>query len=127
MAEASDRSTISDQAVAEIASGVIQDCGTVTPNECSDVIDRNKIRRERKKCQRSAKAGFVSMTVSVDAFAFLLTVEKDRTLVHENVNGKLHRRVNSFVHLGNLYSASSRCLLRLPAQTRLKIKDLSSL
>ena len=44
----------------------------------------------------------------------------------QKVNWKLHRRVNSFVHFGNLYSASSRCLLRLPAQPRLKIKDVSS-
>jgi len=26
----------------------LQDCGSVMPNECSDVINRNKIRRERK-------------------------------------------------------------------------------
>ena len=125
MAEASDLSTISDQAVADIASGVIQDCGTVAPNECSDVIDRNKIRRERKKCQSSAKAGFVSMTVSVDALCISFNGREDRTLVHENVNRKLHRRVHSFIHFGNLYSASSRCLLRgTPSPAAAKDKGL---
>lgn len=99
VAKASDRYAISDRAVAEITSGVLQDYGIITPDECREVIDRNKIRRERKKYRSCVQAGSANMTVSVDPFGIYFDGRKDRTLVHENVNGKLHRRVKVEEHV----------------------------
>ncbi|GBM66128.1 hypothetical protein AVEN_198566-1, partial [Araneus ventricosus] len=45
---------ISDPAVTSIASAVLQDIGIVHEGETSHVVDRNKIRRQRKKVQNAA-------------------------------------------------------------------------
>ncbi|GBM40508.1 hypothetical protein AVEN_25151-1 [Araneus ventricosus] len=49
LASECDRYGISDRAAASFASSVLQDIGIVYEGETSHVVDRNKIRRQRKK------------------------------------------------------------------------------
>ncbi|GBO25251.1 hypothetical protein AVEN_164451-1 [Araneus ventricosus] len=49
LANECDRYGISDRAAASFASSVLQDIGIVYEGETSHVVDRNKIRRQRKK------------------------------------------------------------------------------
>ncbi|GBM39369.1 hypothetical protein AVEN_126504-1 [Araneus ventricosus] len=49
LARECDRYGISDRAAASFASSVLQDIGIVHEGETSHVVDRNKIRRQRKK------------------------------------------------------------------------------
>ncbi|GBN24196.1 hypothetical protein AVEN_60327-1 [Araneus ventricosus] len=49
LASECDRYGISDRAAASFASSVSQDIGIVYEGETSHVVDRNKIRRQRKK------------------------------------------------------------------------------
>ncbi|GBM15736.1 hypothetical protein AVEN_204892-1 [Araneus ventricosus] len=49
LARECDRYGISDRAAASFASSVSQDIGIVHEGETSHVVDRNKIRRQRKK------------------------------------------------------------------------------
>ncbi|GBN15307.1 hypothetical protein AVEN_6594-1 [Araneus ventricosus] len=49
LAKECDRYGISDRAAASFASAVLQDIGIGHEGEASHVIDRNKIRRQRKK------------------------------------------------------------------------------
>ncbi|GBN17295.1 hypothetical protein AVEN_227673-1 [Araneus ventricosus] len=58
-----DRYGISDRAAASITSVVLQDIGIAHEGETSYVVDRNKIRRQRKKLQ-NAVAESTKLTVS---------------------------------------------------------------
>ncbi|GBM21164.1 hypothetical protein AVEN_50896-1 [Araneus ventricosus] len=49
LARECDRYRISDRAAASFASSVLQDIGIVYEGETSHVVDRNKIRRQRKR------------------------------------------------------------------------------
>lgn len=49
LARACDRHGVSDRCAAALASAVLQDFGVITPTDKSKVIDKNRIRRERKK------------------------------------------------------------------------------
>ncbi|GBN51949.1 hypothetical protein AVEN_130621-1 [Araneus ventricosus] len=49
LARECDRYGISDRAAASFASSVLQNIGIVYEGETSHVVDRNKIRRQRKK------------------------------------------------------------------------------
>jgi hypothetical protein len=49
VAAACDRTCICDGAAAFIVSSVLQDIGDVTQDDRTEVVDRSKIRRERKK------------------------------------------------------------------------------
>ncbi|GBM19916.1 hypothetical protein AVEN_2860-1 [Araneus ventricosus] len=49
LARECDRYRISDREAASFASAVLQDIGIVPEGETSHMIDRNKIRRQRKK------------------------------------------------------------------------------
>ncbi|GBM85931.1 hypothetical protein AVEN_97551-1 [Araneus ventricosus] len=57
-----DRYGISDRAAASFASAVLQDIGIVHEGEASHVVDRNKIRRQRKRLQ-NAVAESTKLTV----------------------------------------------------------------
>ena len=49
LAKASDRTGVSDRSAAVIATSVLHDVGIVSPTNTTDVIDQNKVRRERSK------------------------------------------------------------------------------
>ena len=50
-----DRYHISDRAASALATGLLRDVGIVTAEDKSKVVDRSKIRRERKKRQKQTK------------------------------------------------------------------------
>jgi hypothetical protein len=90
-ARASERHAVSDRAAAEIASAVQQDYGIVNDEDCSEVIDRSKVRRERQKYRDTvcAKAGSCAKVVQ----GIYFDGRKDKTLSKEMVDGMAHRRV----------------------------------
>jgi hypothetical protein len=90
-ARASERHAVSDRAAAEIASAVLQDYGIVNAEDCSEVIDRSKMRRERQKYRDTvcAKAGSCAKVVQ----GIYFDGRKDKTLSKEMVDGTAHRRV----------------------------------
>ena len=49
LAQACDKTGVSDRSAAVIATSILHDIGIVSPIKLTEVIDRNKIRRERKK------------------------------------------------------------------------------
>ena len=49
LAEACDRTEVSDKAASFIASSVLEDVGSMQKEDFNSVIDRNKIRRARKR------------------------------------------------------------------------------
>ena len=50
-----DRYHISDRAASALPTGLLRDVGIVTAEDKSKVVDRSKIRRDRKKRQKLAK------------------------------------------------------------------------
>lgn len=56
LARACDRHGMSDRSAAAVASAVLEDCGLVTADDISNVIDKNKVRREREKTRRKLRA-----------------------------------------------------------------------
>lgn len=56
LARAFDRMGVSDKSVALISSAPLGDLGVVTHDDMSDVIDRNKVRGERKENLVNAKS-----------------------------------------------------------------------
>ncbi|GBN63304.1 hypothetical protein AVEN_189984-1 [Araneus ventricosus] len=59
-----DRYGVSDRTATLFASAVLQDIGIVHEGEASHVVDRNKIRRQRKKL-KNAVAKSTKLTVSL--------------------------------------------------------------
>lgn len=90
-ARASERHAVSDRAVAEIASAVLQDFGVVTAEDSSEVIDRSKIRRERLKYREMLREETSSSRT--DLLGIYFDGRKDKTLSYEIVDGTAHRRV----------------------------------
>ena len=89
-AMASERHAVSDRAVAEIASAVLQDCGIVTPEDRSEVIDRSKVRRERQKYRSMVCADAVHSATPLQGIYF--DGRKDKTVTKEMVDSTAHRR-----------------------------------
>lgn len=77
-----DRFGVSDRAGAAIVSATLQDVGLISTENVSNVIDRNKIRRERAK----ARTTLSSQSVLIDGYQFGLYFDgrKDRTLTVED-------------------------------------------
>jgi hypothetical protein len=96
-AMACDRHAISDRAAAEIASAVLQDYGIVNSDDCSQVIDRSKIRRQRKNYRDTVCAEAASFSTSVTGIYF--DGRKDKTLTTEVVDGTSHRRITVEEHI----------------------------
>jgi len=89
-AQASERYGISDRAAADIASSLLTDFGIVTTGDKSEVIDRSKLRRERKRLREDLLQE--SASHSSDLRGLYFDGRKDKTLLQENIGGKLHRR-----------------------------------
>ncbi|GBM22479.1 hypothetical protein AVEN_183922-1 [Araneus ventricosus] len=79
LARERDRYGISDRASASISSAVSQDIGIIHEGEISHVVDRKRIRRQRKKLQ-NAVAESTKLTVSQSLFIGLYyDGRKDKT------------------------------------------------
>ena len=60
LARACDRHELSDRSAAAVVSAVLKDFGLITATDSSNVIDQNKIRRERKKTREELRASELS-------------------------------------------------------------------
>lgn len=96
LAEACDRTGVSDRAAALIATSVLQDTGKIDADDDSAVIDKNKIRRARKRIrsehQETAKVSSTLQGLFFDG-------RKDQTLSQEDVGGRLHKRTVTEEHI----------------------------
>ena len=107
-ARASERYGISDRAAADIASSVLADYGIVTTDDKSEVIDRSKLRRERKKLRLELSTEAANSMTSLRGVYF--DGRKDKTLVQENIAGKLHRKTIHEEHIILLEEPGSKYL-----------------
>lgn len=80
LAAACDRTGISDRSASMIVSSVLQDIGLISRQDSSKVIDRSKIRRERKKYRTDIQKS----SGGTDISGIYFDGRKDQTLVLEN-------------------------------------------
>ncbi|GBM27352.1 hypothetical protein AVEN_120941-1 [Araneus ventricosus] len=93
-----DRYGISDRAAASFASAVLQDIGIVNEGETSHVVDRNKIRRLRKKLQNAISES-TKLTVSWSLLTGLyFDGRKDNTKVLINEDTKYYPNTQKEEH-----------------------------
>lgn len=88
LARECDRTSISDRSAAKISTAVLTDMGIISKEEKSSVIDRHKIRRERKKLRTSLQK--VESVPSLQSVYF--DGRKDKTLKNEKIGRKFYKR-----------------------------------
>ena len=95
VAKLSDRYGVSDRAAAALVSSVLEDVGVIHSLDTSMVIDRNKIRRQRKRTRKeiveTAKGGHLH--------GLYFDGRKDRTLINEKEGHKFYRRTITEEHI----------------------------
>lgn len=97
LAQACDRTGVSDRSAAIIASAVLKDIGLVTTEESSKIIDRSKVRRERKRTRNTLRSQLKQEEVFLQAIYF--DGRKDNTLVQRLIGNKNHRTTVSEEHI----------------------------
>ena len=105
LARACDRHGLSDRSAASVASAVLQDFGLLTADDSSNVIDKSKVRRERKKARdqlRSKQQVQFVQCLSFDG-------RKDKTLVNIKQGSKYHHRIISEEHITLVLEPESTC------------------
>src|ERR1700761_1588504 len=107
-ARATERYGISDRAAADIASSVLTDFGIGTTDDNSEVIDRSKLRRERKKLRVELYSEAADSEANLRGLYF--DGRNDKTLVQEEIEGKLHRKVVLEEHIVLLEEPGSKYL-----------------
>jgi len=95
-ARACDRHRVSDRSAAAIATAVLHDFGLISHVDSSNVIDKSKVRRERKK-NRSKLICQVKEYKDVTSLYF--DGRKDKTLINVKKEKKYHRQVIVEEHL----------------------------
>ena len=89
LAEACDRTGVSDRAASFIASSVLEDVGSIQKEDFNSVIDRNKIRRARKRVcpehQQNDKITLLLQGIYFDG-------RKDKTKAREKIDNVKHKR-----------------------------------
>lgn len=96
LADACDRTGVSDRSASLIANAVLQDLGVVSQEDTSKLVDRSKIRRERKKRRLELK------DISKDNLAVTgvyFDGRKDKTLVIEKIDMRHHRKLIAEEHI----------------------------
>lgn len=81
---------VSDRAAAAVASALLEDLGVVTHDDMSNIIDRHKIRRERKKNRMECQDFNTIVTNNLKGLYF--DGRKDQTLTQKNIEGMLHQQ-----------------------------------
>lgn len=90
LARECDRYGISDRGAASIASSLLQDIGIIHEGETSHVVDRSKIRRERKKSRISAKE--IASKNSQPLTGLYFDGRKDATVTQVEMASQYHQR-----------------------------------
>lgn len=96
LAEACDRTGISDRAAALIASSVLQDAGVISEETKSSVIDRNKLRRARKRCRSELQAADI---VEEPLQSIYFDGRKDKTIKHDIIDSKMYKKTVTEEHI----------------------------
>ena len=95
LAIACDRHGVSDRAAAGIVSAVLQDIGIIHSEDKTKVIDRSKVRRERRK-KRCAVRTEASNTIN----GLYFDGRKDKTMIQiKERDGKFHRKIITEEHI----------------------------
>ncbi|CAH1110779.1 unnamed protein product [Psylliodes chrysocephalus] len=80
LAEACDRTGVSNRCASFLANAVLQDLGVVSRNDPSKLLNRNKLRRERKRRRSEIKK---ESTRNLEITGLCFDGRKDRTLLME--------------------------------------------
>jgi len=113
LARACDRHGLSDRSAAAIASAVLEDFGLVTADNFSNVIDKSKIRRERKKTRSELCAQQKLKTLRCLSF----DGRKDKTLINIKEGTKYYRRTITEEHVSLIEEPESRYLGHISPST----------
>lgn len=93
LAQICDRFGVSDRAGAAVATSVLQDVGLITEEDSSSIVDRNKLRRERKR----KRIEVIKTKDNLQGLFF--DGRKDKTLVIEQVESKTYRKTVTEEHV----------------------------
>ena len=96
LAEACDRTRVSDRAASFIGSSVLEDVGSIQKEDFNSVIDRNKIRRARKRV-RSEHQQNDKITLLLKGIYF--DGRKDKTMAQEEIDNVKHKRTGLEEHV----------------------------
>ena len=91
-----DRYGISDRAAAAIATAVLVDLGLVTEDDHSKVIDKNKIKRERRKARKNFQSNATQNRKDFHAFYF--DSRKDDTVKKKKEGDKWYTHTEKEEH-----------------------------
>lgn len=106
LAQACDRTGVSDRSAAIIANAVLKDVGLISKEETSKIIDRSKIRRERKRARNTIKEqhNFDNNPF----FAIYFDGRKDKTLVQTKEGDTFHRKTITEEHIALISEPGSK-------------------
>lgn len=90
LAEACDRTGVSDRSAAILVSAVLKDLGVISKEDSSKIVDRSKIRRERTQCRTNLKRKFNVTEPMV--YGIFFDGRKDKTIVQEKKGEKFCRK-----------------------------------
>lgn len=96
LAKACDRTGVSDRTAATIASAVLEDVGIIKESDKDHVIDRMKIRRQRRKARSSLQTALMSKPLKLRGLYF--DGRKDKTLTQERTGSKHYRKIITEEH-----------------------------
>ena len=100
-----DRTGVSDRTATSIVSATLKDVGIVTKENCTNVIDKNKIRRERSKERKRN----IENDKNEDEFVGLyFNGRKDQTFVQIKKGGKISRQTSVEEHITLLSEPGSK-------------------
>lgn len=107
LATACDRTGVSDRSASIIASAVLQDVGLISKRDSSKVIDRSKLRRERRKVRQDLQSSsLVSSDNKITGLYF--DGRKDRTIIQEKRGIKYYRKTITEEHIVMLSEPGSQ-------------------
>lgn len=107
LAKICDRYGVSSRAAAAISSAVLKDIGVITQDNSSKVIDKCKVQRERQKSRGLSTATQLNST---EIRGLYFDGRKDKTIIHDNVAGKFHRREIIEEHISLVEEPESKYL-----------------
>lgn len=106
LASACDRTGVSSTEAALLASAALEDFGIVTPEDCANIIDKSKVRRERQKLRRELQE--CASVGNTEVKRLFFDGRKDNTLIQEKVKNKFYRKEVKEEHISLLMQPGSR-------------------
>jgi hypothetical protein len=104
LAQACDRTGVSDRSAAIIASSVLKDLGIVSPADSSKVIDKCKIQRERIKARVELQRSKANV---IEGLYFDGRKDKTMNVVHD-MDNKYHRNTSVEEHISIIAEPGSK-------------------